>query len=147
MAYTPSKREQVLAAVFDLVTAACPGAYVERNRDKARSPSVGGDIVVRDGEPGEPTWDLSPPMANYSHYIPLEVQGFASETLTPEQTVDSLLRDIGLAVAADRTLGGLCDYLDLVAPDGAWTNAEGATALRNADAAIIAQYATPNPLT
>ena len=48
-----SKREQVIQAVFALIKTALPLADVQRNRDKAQTPGAHGDVILRDGDPGD----------------------------------------------------------------------------------------------
>lgn len=107
-----SKRETVLAAVKALVAAALPGADVKRNLAKAERIPPGGLVVIRDGDPGEPEVSLSPLTYLYSHRIPLEIAAYESPTLAREQVLDAMTGAIGAAVREDRTLGGLCDFVD-----------------------------------
>ena len=141
-----SKRETVLAAVKSLVAAALPGAEVKRNLVKAERIPPGGLVVLRDGDPGEPEVSLSPPVYVYSHRIPLEIAAYESATLTREQVVDVMLGAIGAAVMANRTLGGLCDWIEAEAPVTDDIEALGALPGRFADLAILAVYATADPL-
>lgn len=141
-----SKRETVLAAVKSLVTAALPSAEVKRNLAKAERIPPGGLVVIRDGEPGEPEVSLSPLTYLYSHRIPLEIAAFESATLTREQVVDAMLGAIGAAVMGNRTLGGLCDWIEAEAPVTDDIEALGALPGRFADLAILAVYATTDPL-
>ncbi len=142
-----SKRELVLKAVAALISAALPDAGFERNQAKADEVGPNGSIVMRDGDPGPPEIDLSPLSYNYDHSIPLEIAVLPSDEQTNEQALDAMLSALGAAVAADRTLGGLCDFLDVEAPTTEELVVEGAPAGRWADLAIVASYATPNPLT
>jgi hypothetical protein len=137
-----SKREAVLVAVTALVVAALPGADVARNRTAAIRLGPGGAVTVDDGDPGEPEVDfgLGAPVYNYSHRIGL---AFAAGDAT---TVDALMRALGAAVEADRTLGGLVDYLQTVAPDGEALDIAGADAASQASAGLIADYSTTSPL-
>ena len=66
-----------------------------------------GLLILRDGEPGEPEVTLSPLRYHYQHRAEIEavVQGAARDT-----DFDTLTASIGAALAADRTLGGLCDW-------------------------------------
>ena len=141
-----SKRETVLAAVKSLVAAALPGAEVTRNLAKAERSPPGGLVVIRDGDPGEPEVSLSPLTYLYSHRIPLEIATFESATLTREQVVDAMLGAIGAAVMANRTLGGLCDWIEAEAPVTDDIEALGALPGRFADLVIVAVYATTDPL-
>jgi hypothetical protein len=141
-----SKREQVIAAIVALVAAALPAAKVERNAAKPERIPPGGLVIVRDGDPGEPEVLLSPLMYLYTHRIPLEIAARESGSQSREQALDAMLAAIGAAVAADRTLGGLCDFIEAEAPATADIEAAGALPGRWADAAIVAVYGTPDPL-
>jgi hypothetical protein len=141
-----SKREQVIAAIVALVAAALPAAKVERNAAKPERIPPGGLVIVRDGDPGEPEMLLSPLTYLYAHRVPLEIAARESGSQSREQVLDAMLAAIGAAVAADRTLGGLCDFIEAEAPATADIEAAGALPGRWADAAIVASYATPDPL-
>lgn len=142
-----SKREQVVAAVRALVAAALPLAEMKRNLDKPERIPAGGLVIVRDGDPGEPEVLLSPLSYTYSHRIVLELAVYAMDQLTREQALDTMLSAIGAAVMADRTLGGLCLFLDTEAPSSDNLETAGAASARWAEAAIVATYTTSNPLT
>ncbi len=143
----PSRREAVLDAIKTLVASALPAAEVKRNLDKPERIPPGGLVILRDGDPGEPEVLLSPLTYVYEHRIPLELAAFASTSLTREEVLDQMLVAIGTAVAADRTLGGLCDFVEAEAPTSDDLEATGAISGRWADAAVVASYATANPLT
>ncbi len=145
-----SKRLDVLLAVKQLVEAALPGARV-LGLDGAEAPPAiipaAGMVVVRTGDPGEPEYTFSPLTYFYDHRIPIEVSALKSSDLTSEQALDVMLIAIGQAVASDRSLGGLCDWLETTSaatediyPDG------GGQPPRGAELMIIASYSTPNPL-
>ena len=142
-----SKREQVVAAVKTLVATALPLAEVKRNAAKPERIPPGGLVIIRDGDPGEPEVLLSPLTYSYSHHVVIEIAAYASDALTREQVIDQMLGAIGAAVMADRTLGGLCDFLDTVAPESGDAETAGAKSARWAEAAIVATYMTENPLT
>lgn len=140
-----SKREDVITAVLGLVSAAAPGASVSRG-EKPESIPPGGVIVVHDGDPGEPEIDLSPPTWNYSHRIHLEAAVHTDDPALRFAALAALLSPIGAAVAADRGLGGLCDFLTVEAPDTDDAELDGAEPSRWADLYIVADYATTDPL-
>jgi hypothetical protein len=141
-----SKREQVLDAVKALVAAALPDADVKRNLAKADRIPPGGLVIVRDGDPGEPEVVLSPLLYIYTHRIPIEVAAYETSSQSREQVLDEMLGAIGAAVAGNRTLGGLCDFIEAQAPVTDDVETAGARAGRWADAAILATYGTPGPL-
>jgi len=56
------------------------------------------------------------------------------------------LQTIGTALAADRTLGGLCDWVEAQAPQPVDMPVEGAAALKAAIIPVILTYSTADPL-
>lgn len=142
-----SRREEVLKAVRALIATALPAAKVERNAAKPERIPSGGLVIVRDGDPGDPEVTLSPLTYIYTHRIPVEIAVVAAPPSSREQVLDATLVVIGAAVEADRTLGGLCDFLEPEAPSTDDLEATGTVAGRWADAVIVATYATSNPLT
>lgn len=141
-----SKREQVLEALRALLTAALPAATVKRNAAKPERIPDGGLVIIRDGDPGEPEITLSPLTYIHAHRVPLEIAAFGSGLLTREQAVNQMLAAIAGAVAADRTLGGLCDFVETQAPLTDDLETTGALTGRWADAALMVTYSTSDPL-
>lgn len=145
-----SHRLDVLKQIKRLIEAALPGAQVlgldGEEAAPARVPD-GGRVILRTGDPGEAEMDLSPLRYNYEHRIPIEVAAYKSAGRTAEEALDDMLMAIDAAIIADRFLGGLCTYLDAMAPGTEDIFAEGATPLRGADLLLIASYTTASPLT
>jgi hypothetical protein len=140
-----SKRETVIAALVACVASALPAAKVERNPVKPERLPAGGFVAIRDGEPGEPAVMLSPLTYIYEHRIELEVVA-GSTGAGRSAALDTMLRAIGQALAADRTLGGLCDWIEPQAPVFEDIEAEGTAVWRAAILAVVATYATSDPL-
>ena len=141
-----SMREQVLDAVKALVASALPDADVKRNLAKPERIAPGGLVIVRDGDPGEPEVMLSPLTYIYTHRIPIEIAAYETSSQPREEVLDDLLGAIGSAVAGDRTLGGLCDFIEAEAPSTDDVETAGARTGRWADASIVAVYGTTDPL-
>lgn len=141
-----SRREQVIEAVKALVVDALPNADVKRNLAKPERIAPGGLAVVRDGDPGEPEVLLSPLIYVYTHRIPIEVAAYESASRPREDVLDEMLGAIGNTVRADRTLGGLCDFLEVEAPTPADLETLGAAPARFAEIAVVAVYGTADPL-
>ena len=139
----PTTRETVLAALHArLQTIAAPSLRGDVLPE--RIPATG-LIILRDGNPGEPEVTLSPLSYFYQHRAELEVviqAGSGRDAL-----FDALTADIGAALAADRTLGGLCDWVEAEAPEPVDLPIEGAAALKAAVITIVLHYATHDPLT
>lgn len=142
-----SKRETVICAVLALVESLPGDVTVKRNEPKPQSLPPGGLAILRDGDPGEPTVDLSPTRYNFQHRIPLEVAFADQSPMTRDEAFDAFLVALGTAIAADRTLGGLCNWLDVGAPEASEADIAGASPAKWADVLIVAHYATSNPLT
>lgn len=139
-----SRRLDVLSALKALIAAALPNADVLGLDNDASPPAriyPGGRAIVRTGDPGEPDVDLCPLAYNYAHRVPVEVLA------NDEAMLDTMLVAIGNAVEADRTLGGLCDWLEPIAPETDEIAADNAAAQRGCELMIIASYVTTNPLT
>jgi hypothetical protein len=142
-----SKREDVLNALKNLVADAYPIATVKRNLTKPERVESVPMVIVRDGNPGDPEAILSPLIYLYEHLIPLEIAVPPHEAMTPEETLDQVLVAIGTAIEANRTLGGLCDFVHSEAPDPEELDAVGVAPGRWVTVNVIAVYSTTNPLT
>lgn len=59
---------------------------------------------------------------------------------------DALIVAIGAALAADRTLGGLCDWVEPEAPASVDLPVEGAAALKAAVITVVLHYTTTGAL-
>ena len=135
-------RETILAALFTrLQTLAVP---VLRGHVLPERIPATGLIILRDGKPGEPEVTLSPLTYFYEHRAELEVviqAGAGRDAL-----FDALTASIGAALATDRTLGGLCDWVEAEAPEPVDLPIEGAAALKAAVITVVLHYATQDPL-
>ena len=138
-----SKRETILTALhMRLMTLAAP--VLRGDVLPERIPATG-LIILRDGKPGEPEVALSPLTYFYEHRAELEVVNQAGTGRDAQ--FDTLTADIGAALAADRTLGGLCDWVEAEAPEPVDLPIEGAAALKAAVITVVLHYATQDPLT
>ena len=137
-----SKRELVLAALHArLQTLTAP--VLRGDVLPERIPTTG-LIILRDGKPGDPEVTLSPLTYFYEHRAELEVviqAGTGRDAL-----FDTLAVDIGSVLAADRTLGGLCDWVEAEAPEPVDLPIDGAAALKAAVITVVLHYATFDPL-
>lgn len=144
-----SKKLDVLKGLKLLAKAANPLAeVVGLDGDEAPPARVpaNGRIVIRTGDPGEPEVDLSPMAYNWSHRIPIEFTAVQTATLTSEEALDAMLVRFGAAIAADRHLGGLCEWLSISAPGSEDIFTEGAEPPRGAELVLTANYVTNSEL-
>ncbi|WP_245823352.1 acyl-CoA transferase [Antarctobacter heliothermus] len=108
-----------------------------------RVPPVG-LIILRDGQSGEPEVTLSPLRYHYQHRAELEVVVQAAKERAT--SFDTLIVSIGTALETDRTLGGLCDWIEAEAPASVDLPVEGAVTLKAAVITVVLHYTTTGPL-
>lgn len=140
-----SKREQVLTALHAALDAGSGWAEVRRGDVLPESVTADGLIILRDGEPGEPEVTLSPLIYHYQHAAEVELFVQAPEGQR-EARFDALAQIVGAAVAADRSLGGLCDWVEATAPEPADLPVTGAAPIKAAVVTVFLHYSTFDPL-
>ena len=141
-----STSEAVLSALHAALEAALPaGARLERNSALPERVPPAGLLILRDGNPGAPEALLSPPLYLYEHRAEVEVivEGVGAAR---EAVFDALKLAVQAALAADRTLGGLCDYVIGEAPAPVDLAIEGAEGFKAATIPVVLTYGTADPL-
>ena len=138
----PTTRETVLAALHARLQPLA--ALTLRDEVLPERIPPAGLIILRDGQPGEPEFTLSPLRYHYQHRAELEVVVQAPSGRA--STFDTLIVAIGAAIEADRTLGGLCDWVEEEAPASVDLPIEGAAALKSAVITVVLHYSTTGPL-
>jgi len=139
--FMPTLRETILQALLATLQTV-PGTILRGETLPERVPA-GGLVILRDGEPGEPEVTLSPLRYHYEHRVKLEVVVQVPER---DAVFDTLASDIGTALAADRTLGGLCDWVEAEAPSPVDLPVEGAQALKAALIPVVLHYSLSDAL-
>ena len=137
----PTTRETILAALHARLSA-LPATALRGEVSPERVPAEG-LMILRDGEPGEPEVTLSPLAYHYWHRAEIEavVQG-----ANRDAAFDDLCASIGALIAADRTLGGLCDWIEAEAPEPIDLPVEGASGLKAAVLPLVLNYVTRDAL-
>ena len=138
----PTTREIILAALQARLHPLA--ALVLRDEVLPERIPAAGLIILRDGQPGEPEVTLSPLRYHYQHRAELEVVVQASNGRA--SAFDTLIAAIGTALEAERTLGGLCDWVEPEAPASVDLPIEGAAALKAAAITVVLHYTTTGPL-
>lgn len=138
----PTTRETILAALHARLQPLAATALRDEVLPERIPPA--GLIILRDGQPGEPEVTLSPLRYHFQHRAELEViiQGANDRAMA----FDTLIAAIGTALAADRTLGGLCDWVEAEAPASVDLPVEGAVSLKAAVVTVVLHYTTADPL-
>ena len=136
----PTTREAILQALHALLqTQPTP---VLRGEVLPERVPASGLLVLRDGDPGEPAVTLSPLRYHYQHRAEVE----AVVQTSRDTAFDTLAGGIGILLTADRTLGGLCDWIEAEAPRPVDLAIHGAAALKVAVIPILLHYSTNDPL-
>jgi hypothetical protein len=139
-----SVREQILGALLARLETV-PDATAKREAPLPETVPVGGLIILRDGDPGDPEVILSPITYLWEHQTEIEVilqRGQDDDSAA----LDNLLMAVGVALAADRSLGGLAEWLEWGAPKTSGLAIDGAAALRGATVPVTIHYGSSDPL-
>jgi hypothetical protein len=138
----PALRETILTALHARLQPL--SALVLRDEVLPERIPTTGLIILRDGQPGEPEVTLSPLRYHYQHRAELEVVVQAPNGRA--SAFDELIAAIGITLESDRTLGGLCDWVEPEAPASVDLPVEGAAALKAAVITVVLHYTTTGPL-
>lgn len=138
----PTTRETVLATLCARLQPLA--ALTLRDEVMPERIPAAGLIILRDGQPGDPEVTLSPLRYHYQHRAELEVVVQAGSGRA--SAFDDLIAAIGFALEADRTLGGVCDWVEPEAPASVDLPIEGAATLKAAVITVVLHYSTLGPL-
>ena len=140
-----SKPEQVLEAIKALLET-LPEAVVQHNSVLPEKIPDGGLIILRDGDPGEPEQALGGfGSTYYQHAVEIEVF-VEGDAAARDAAFDGLLQQIGVALEADPTLGGLAFGLIYGRPEPAIEAIAGAPAIKSATLTVTIDYEINTPL-
>jgi hypothetical protein len=141
-----SKAEQVLGALEALLEP-IPDAVVARNSVLSEKIPTGGLLILRDGDPGEPEQALGGfGSTYYRHAVEIEVYLEEGDAAVRDAAFDALLQQIGIALEADPTLGGLAFGLTYGRPEPSIETVAGAPAIKTATLTVTVDYESDAPL-
>jgi hypothetical protein len=124
-----------------------PDAVVERNSALPEKIPTGGLIILRDGDPGEPEQALGGfGSTYYQHAVEVEVYLDEGDAAARDAAFDALLQQIGTALEADPTLGGLVFGLTYSRPEPSIEPVAGAPAIKTATLTVTVDYESDAPL-
>jgi len=141
----PTPRETILQTLLAALQTA-PGATVLRGAILPERIPSGGLLILRDGDPGTPEVTLSPLQYHYEHRAEIEVIVQGKTPANRDAAFDVLLAKLATAITTDRTLGGLCDWVEAEAPQPVDLPVEGTEALKAAVISVVLHYSTADPL-
>jgi len=142
----PTPRETILQALLAALETVPAATVLREEVLSERIPPAGGVLILRDGDPGTPEAMLSPLAYYFEHKTELEVIVQAKTSALRAAAFDALVKNIGTVLAANRTLGGLCDWIEAAAPKPVDLPVEGGEALKTAVIDITLIYTTADPL-
>jgi hypothetical protein len=137
----PTPRETILTALHARLKS-LPATALRGEVLPERVPPEG-LMILRDGDPGEPEVTMSPLRYHYQHSAEIEL---VVQSAGRDAAFDSLIASIGAALEADRTLGGLCDWIEPEAPKPVDLPVEGAATVKAASITVVLHYTTASPL-
>jgi hypothetical protein len=135
-------RETILQALHSLLQT--QPAPVLRGEVLPERVPVAGLLILRDGDPGEPAVTLSPLRYHYQHHA--EVEAVVQTGAGRDAAFDVLAAGVGTALAADRTLGGLCDWVEAEAPRPVDLTIDGGATIKAAVIPVVLHYSSFDPL-
>jgi hypothetical protein len=141
-----SKSEQILDALKALLETV-PDAVVDRNSVLPEKVPAAGLIILRDGDPREPEQALGGfGSTYYQHAVEVEVYVEEGDAAARDAAFDTLLQQIGVALEADPTLGGLAFGLTYGRPETSIEAIGGAPAIKSATLTVTVDYESDAPL-
>jgi hypothetical protein len=141
-----SKAEEVLEAVKTLFETVL-GATIARNSVLPEKIPDGGLVILRDGDPGEPEHALGGfGSTYYQHAVEIELYVEEGVGAVRDTAFDDLLQQVGAALEADPTLGGLIFGLTYGRPETSVEAVAGAPAIKSATLSVTVDYETSAPL-
>jgi hypothetical protein len=141
-----SRAEQVLDALKALLETV-PDAVIQRNSVLPEKIPGGGLIILCDGDPGEPEQALGGfGNAYYQHAVEVEVYVEDGDAAVRDTAFDDLLQQIGTALNADPTLGGLAFGLTYGRPEPSIEPIAGSPAIKSATLTVTVHYEATAPL-
>jgi hypothetical protein len=138
----PSTFEDIMAALQAQISAAVSATVLRGEVLPTKIPAAG-LIILRDGEPGEAEMTMSPLTWHYEHVASAEIY---TSVPSRDAAFDIIRTELGAAIAADRSLGGLCDWVEAEAPSMEDLPVEGGATIKAAIVPIQLHYATTDPL-
>lgn len=139
-----SKRETVLAALHTALESGVTPT-IARNDPLPTTVPNGALVIMFDGDPGEPEVSMSPLTYHYDHVV--EVVVIVQARTGRDAALDAVLVEIGAAAIADRTLGGLAEFVEPQAPVLDDQAVYGGETIKAATVPIIVTYGvTADPL-
>jgi len=138
-------RENILLALLAALQNVA-GPTVRREEVLGERVPTGGLVTLWDGDPGEPEITMSPLQYHYEHKAEIEVIVQAAKSTDRALAFDALIASVGTIIAADTTLGGLCDWVEASAPKPIDLPVIGGETMKAASIPVTLIYSSADPL-
>lgn len=140
----PTESETILADLFTALDTALSETTKRNEAVPTRIPATG-LVIMRDGDPGDPVEvTLSPLRYHFEHRVDVEV--YTAATTGRDTAFSDICAAIGAVIIADRTLGGLCDWIETGAPQTEDLPIEGGAQIKAGIVPLHLHYAVTDPL-
>lgn len=136
--------EVVLEALRASLAASAPaGVEFVRNAALRQRIPAAGLAILRDGDPGEPDYTLSPLTWHWEHRAVLDLIVDGAEGGQRDARFDALRAWVGGTLAADRTLGGAVEWVEAEPPAVEDIQSEdGSAAVKAGTVGVVLHYST-----
>jgi len=142
-----SKREEAVGALFQLLGQLPLGGNVpKRNSALPERMTEHAMVVLRDGDMNEVEVMLSPLTYQWEHSANLEVYVSHPDGAERDARMDALLKLFSVLVTADRTLGGVVEFIEIHPPKFEEVAPDGAVGIKACTLDVVMHYASSDPL-
>ncbi len=143
-----SQRESAVGALFTVLGQLSLGteAAVKRNAALPERVADHAMAILRDGEMGEPEVSLSPLTYHWQHQVAIELFVADPDAVVRDARMDGLLTELAGLVEADRTLGGVTEYVAIGPPKFDELAPDGSSGIKACLLPVVLHYSSSGPL-
>ena len=141
-----SQRENAIGALFAVLGQLSLGATVKRNAALPERVTDHAMAILRDGEMGESEVSLSPLTYHWQHQVAIELFVADPDAVVRDVRMDGLLTELASLVEADRTLGGVTEYVAIGPPKFDELAPDGSSGIKACLLPVVLHYSSSGPL-
>lgn len=144
-----SQREHAIGALFAVLgqfSLGTSGAVIKRNAALPERITDHAMVILRDGEMGEPEVSLSPLTYHWQHQVTIELFVAELDASARDARMDDLLVELAALIEADRTLGGVIEYIEIGPPKFDELAPDGTSGIKACLLPVVLHYSSSGPL-
>lgn len=141
-----SQREEAIGALFAVLGQLSLEATVKRNAALPERVTDQAMAILRDGEMGEPEVSLSPLTYHWQHQVAIELFVVEPDASARDARMDGLLTELASLIEADRTLGGVIEYVEIGPPKFDELAPDGSSGIKACLLPVVLHYSSSGPL-